>query len=147
MPNGFWYASGPARMAEIKASSAFSQGDILTLTSASSLSGLNPYAATTATQYAIALSDSTNSIAGKCTVMEIQPQTRFWSATTSGVTLIRGEESGVSFVATKPGRYWVDESSTTPIVVVHNGTAEVNQSVQSKVIVGFKYADSELDLS
>ena len=147
MPNGFWYASGPYRTAEIKAASAFSQGDILTLDSTSSLSLLNPYASTTATQYAIALSDSTNSINGVCAVLEIQPQTRFWSRTTSGVTLIRGEESGISFVATKPGRMWVDESSTTPIVVVHNGTAEVDQSVQSKVIVSFKYADSELDLS
>lgn len=147
MPNGFWYASGPYRTAEIKAASAFSQGDVLTLDSTSSLSLLNPYASTTATQYAIALSDSTNSINGVCAVLEIQPGTRFWSRTTSGVTLIRGEESGVSFVATKPGRMWVDESSTTPIVVVHNGTAEVDQSVQSKVIVGFKYADSELDLS
>jgi hypothetical protein len=147
MPNGFWYASGPYRTAEIIASSAFSKGDLLTLTSASSLSRLNPGAATTATQYAVALSDSTNSISNKCSVIEIQPTTRFWSRTTSGVTLIRGEESGISFAATAPGRYWVDESTTTSIVVVHNGTAEIDQSVQSKVIVGFKYADSELDLS
>lgn len=147
MPNGFWYASGPYRTAEIKAASAFSQGDMLTLDSNSSLSRLNPYAATTATQYAIALSDSTNSINGVCTVLEIEPTTHFWSATTSGVTLIRGEESGVSHVVTKVYRTWVDESSTTPIVVVRNGTAEVDQSVQSKVIVSFKYADSELDLS
>lgn len=147
MPNGFWYAYGPHRTEEIIAGSAFSQGDILALDSTSSLSRLNPYAATTASQYAVALSDSTNSINNKCVVLEIQPGTGFWSATTSGVTLIRGEESGVSFAAAKPGRYWVDESATTAIVVVDKGTAEVDQSVQSKVIVRFKFADSELDLS
>jgi hypothetical protein len=147
MPNGFWYASGPQVYREIKAGSAFSKGDLLTLDSNSSLSRLNPYAATTATQYAVALSDSTNSINGVCVVQEITPTTRFWSRTTSGVTLIRGEESGVSFVAAAPGRQWVDESSTTNIVVVDFGTAEVDQSVESKVIVRFKYADSELDLS
>ena len=91
--------------------------------------------------------DSTNSINGVCTVAEILPGSRWWSRTTSAVTLIRGEESGVSFVAAAPGRYFVDESSTTNIVVVDHGTAEVDQSVESKVIVRFKYADSELDLS
>lgn len=147
MPNGFWHASGPVRYREIIAASAFSKGDLLTLDSTSSLSRLNPYAAATATQYAIATSDSTNSINNKCVVAEILPGSNWWSRTTSGVTLIRGEESGVSFLATAPGRYWLDESSTTPIVVVDFGTAEVDQSVESKVIVRFKYADSELDLS
>ena len=54
MPNGFWYASGPVNYREIKAASAFSKGDLLTLDSNSSLSRLNPYAATTATQYGVA---------------------------------------------------------------------------------------------
>lgn len=147
MPNGFWYASGPQRYAEIIAGSAFSKGDILCLDSSSSLSRLNPYAAAAGTNYAVACSDSTNSINGKCVVLEIHPLTRFWSRTTSGVTLIRGENSGVSFLATGPGRYWVDESSTTNIVFVTKGTAEVDQSVESKVEVGFKYAGGELDLS
>ena len=147
MPQGLWYASGPQRYAEVIAASAFSKGDILCLDSSSSLSRLNPYAAGTGTQYAIACSDSTNSINGKCSVLEIHPDVRFWSRTTSGVTLIRGEGSGVSFVAASPGRYYVDESTTTSIVVVTNGTAEVDQSVESKVIVAFKYAGAELDLS
>lgn len=146
MPNGFWHASGPVNYREIITASAFSKGDLLTLDSSSSLSRLNPYAATTATQYAVACSDSTNSINNRCTVAEILPTSRWWSRTTSGVTLIRGEESGVSFVAAN-ARYYVDESTTTSIVVIDHGTAEVDQSVESKVIVRFKYADSELDLS
>ena len=147
MPNGLWYASGPRRMDERKAGSAFSKGDILALDSNSSLSRLNPYAIAAGTVYAIANSDSTNSIRGLCSVTVIQPTTRFWSMTTSGVTLITGEESGISFDAAKPGRYWVDESSTTPAVVVVEGTDRIDQSVQSRVIVQFKFADSELDLS
>lgn len=147
MPNGFWYAYGPKHMEEVIAGSAFSKGDILALDSSSSLSRLEPYLATTGSVYAIANSDSTNSINGKCSVTEVTPTTAFWSATTSAVTLIRGEESGVSFDAAAPGRYWVDESTTTNVVVIDKGTAELDQSVQSKVIVRFKYADSELDLS
>lgn len=147
MPNGFWYASGPREMDERKAGSAFSKGDILALDSNSSLSRLNPYALAAGTVYAIANSDSTNSIRDLCSVTVIQPTTRFWSRTTSGVTLVTGEESGVSFVATAPGRYWVDESTTTNAIIVVEGTDKIDQSVQSKVIVQFKFADSELDLS
>jgi hypothetical protein len=143
MPNGFWYASGPKEMDERIAGSAFSKGDVLALDSNSSLSRLNPYALTTAALYAVACADSTDSIRNLVPAIVIQPTTRFWSATTSGVTLVTGEESGVSFTATKPGRYWVDESTSTNMVVVVEGTAKIDQSVQSKVIVQFKFADSE----
>lgn len=151
MPNGFWYASGPKEMDERIAGSAFSKGDILALDSNSSLSRLNPYAAGTSGEvYGIACADSIDSIRNLVPAIVIQPTTRFWSATTSGVTLVTGEESSVSFTATKPGRYWVDEavsSGASTVVVVVEGTAKIDQSVQSKVIVQFKFADSELDLS
>jgi hypothetical protein len=147
MPNGFWYASGPCRRDERPAGSAFSKGDMLALDANSSLSRLNPYAVAAGSLYGIATADSTDSIRGLCGCIVIQPNTYFWSATTSGVTLLTGEESGVSFDATKPGRYWVDESSTTNVVVVVEGTDRIDQSHQSKVIVQFKYADSELDLA
>jgi hypothetical protein len=146
MPNGFWHASGPVNHREIKAASAFSKGDILTLDSSSSLSRLNPYAAVAASVYAIATADSTKSINGVCTVQEVLPGSRWWARTGTGVTLIRGEDSGVSFVVAS-GRYYVDESTTTKMVVVDHGTAEVDQSVESKAIVRFKYAAGELDLS
>jgi hypothetical protein len=120
---------------------------MLALDASSELSRLNPFAVAAGTIYAIADSDSTNSIRDKCVVTVIQPTTRFWSRTTSGVTLLTGEESGVSFVATAPGRYWVNESASTAVVVVTEGTDRIDQSVQSKVVVQFKFADSELDLS
>jgi hypothetical protein len=147
MPNGFWYASGPYRKDERVAGSAFSKGDMLALDASSELSRLNPFAVAAGTIYAIADSDSTNSIRDKCVVTVIQPTTRFWSRTTSGVTLLTGEESGVSFVAAAPGRYWIDESTDTMVLVVTEGTDRIDQSVQSKVVVQFKFADSELDLS
>lgn len=147
MPNGFWYASGPKRMDERIPGSSFSKGDILALDSNSSLSRLNPYAIAAGTVYGIATADSSDSIRDKSGCIVIQPTTRFWSRTTSGVTLVTGEESGVSFDASAPGRYWVDESTSTNAIVVVAGTDVIDQSVQSKAIVQFKFADSELDLS
>ena len=147
MPNGFWYASGPYRTDERIAGSAFSKGDILGLDSNSSLSRLNPYALAAGSVYGIATADSTDSIRGKCGVIVIQPTTRFWSAATAGSTLVTGESSDVSFAAAKPGRYWVEDSANSASVVVIAGTDAVDQSVQSKVIVSFKFAAGELDLS
>ncbi len=147
MPNGFWYASGEYTMDERTAGSAFSKGDVLTLDASSNLSQLNPYALAAGTVFGVAVSDSTNSINGLCGVVIPGPDTLFWSRTTSGVTLITGEESGVSFVAAAPGRYFIDESTSTNMVVVVKGTDAVDQSVESKALVKFKYADSELDLS
>lgn len=145
--NGFRYASGPLEMEARKPGSAFSKGDLLCLDSNSSLSRLNPYAVAAGTVFAIAAADSIDSIQNEVTCYRVTPQTTFWSRTTSGVTLITGEESGVSFIAAAPGRYYVDESATTNVVVILKGTAQVDQSHESKVLVRFKYADSELDLS
>lgn len=147
MPNGFWYASGPLEMEERIPGSAFSTGDLLALDSNSSLSRLNPFAVAAGTVYAIANSNSTDSIQDRVTCTLVNPMTNFWSRTTSGVTLITGEESGVSFVASAPGRYWVNESTNSAVVVIRHGTDYVDQSTESKVLVRFKYADSELDLS
>lgn len=147
MPNGFWYASGPRRMDERKAGSAFSKGDLLTLNSASSLSRLNPFAAAANTLYAVANSDSTNSIRGLCSVTVIQPTTRFWARTTPGSALTTGEQSGVSFATGLAGRYEVNASSATAIFTVVEGTDRVDQSVQSKVVGQFRFAAGELNLS
>lgn len=147
MPNGFWYASGPYRTIETIAGSAFSKGDLLAIDSNSSLSRLNPYAAVAGSMFAVAAQDSIDSINGKVVGIIPEADTHFWSATTSAVTLVPGENSGVSFDAAAPGRYWVDESTTTLRVVVVEGTARLDQSVQSKVVVRFKSAAGELDLS
>lgn len=148
MPNGFWYASGPCRKDERKAGSAFSKGDLLALDSNSSLSRLNPYAALTGSLYGVATADSTDSIRdGKVGCIVVEPTTRFWAALTPGTDRETGDESGVSFATALAGRYEVDNSTTTARVVVVTGATEIDQSVQSRVIVQFKFADSELDIS
>lgn len=147
MPNGFWYASGEYTMDERTAGSAFSKGDLLALDASSNLSQVNPYALAAGVLFGVAASDSTNSINGVCNVVIPGPDTLFWSRTTSGVTLLTGENSGVSFTAAAPGRYWVDESTGTVAIVVVKGTDAVDQSVESKALVKFRYAGGELDLS
>lgn len=148
MPNGLWPAGGKSwpQTNEVAAASAFSKGDLLAITS-SGLSRLNPYALGSGALYGIATCDSTQSVDGLCTVCVASPEHLYWSRTTSGVTLIAGEESGISFVASAPGRYWLDESTTTAAAVVVRGTADVDQSQESKVLVKLKYAGGELDLS
>jgi hypothetical protein len=134
-------------MDERKPGSAFSKGDMLALDSNSSLSRLNPYALAAGTLYGIALTDSIRSIRDLCSCIVIQPNTYFWAALEAGDTPTTGDESGVSFDVDVTGRYFVDGSSTTNAVIVVEGVERIDQSVQSKVIVQFKYADSELDLS
>jgi len=147
MLNGFWYASGPYRTIETIAGSAFSKGDVLAIDSNSSLSRLNPYAATTGSVYAIATSDSDDSINSKVVGIIPESDTHFWVALTAGQTPGPGTNSGVSFDTGLTGRYEVDGSSTTNMVVVVRGVNDVDQSVQSKVIARFKSAAGELDLS
>lgn len=148
MPNGLWPAGGKSfpQTDERAAASAFSKGDLLAITS-SGFSRLNPYALGSGVLYGIATCDSTQSIDGLCTACVASPEHLYWSRTTAGVTLAAGDESALSFVASAPGRYWADDSTTTSSVVVVRGTADVDQSVESKVLVKLKYAGGELDLS
>ena len=148
MPNGFWYASGPCRRDERTAGSAFSKGDILGLDSSSNLSRLNPYVdLTSGSIYGVATADSTDSINGKAGCIVIQPTTYFWSNTTYGATLLTGENSDVTFSAAKPYREWVENSTTTGVVVIVEGTDRIDQSRYSRVIVQFRHAAGALDLS
>ena len=147
MPNGFWYASGPKRMDERVPGSAFSKGDILALNSASSWSRLNPYAVAAGTVYAVATADSTDSINDKVPGVVVQPNTYFWAAVTAGSALTTGEQSGVTFDTSLTGRLELEGSGGTAVVSVVEGTDRIDQSVQSKAIVQFKYAAGELTLN
>ena len=142
MPNGLWYASGPKRCVETIAGSAFSKGDLLTLDSSSSLSRLNPYAATARSVYAVATTDSDSSVNNRVGAIVIQPTTYFWAAVTASSALTTGEQSGISFDTDLTGRYELDASTTSFLVTVIEGTDRLDQSVQSKAIVQFKSHDS-----
>ena len=146
MPNGFWYASGEYTTHEGTAASAFSQGDLLAL-STSSLSRVNPYALASGVLFGVAASDSTNSINGKCVAIVPGPDTLFWGRVTAGQALGTGANSGISFATALGGRYECDASTTTNAFVVVKGPDSLDQSVQSRVLGKFKYAAGELDLS
>jgi hypothetical protein len=134
MPNGFQYARGGYETDERKPSSAFSKGDLLMLTSTSSLSRVNPYAiASGAEIYGVATCDSTQSILDKVTVLRPKPDTVFRVPIVAASGHTTGHTSGVSFIAAS-GRY-VAESGGTAVVATIAGVAECDQSVQSHILV------------
>lgn len=130
--DGLRYAKGTARLEHGIPSSAFSRGDILMLTSTSSLSRVNPYAiAAGAEVEGIALSDSIDSIDNKVAYIVPGPDCEFWVPTNAGSTLTKGASSGVSFVVGTQ-RYYA-ESGGTAVVVITAGVADCDQSTTSKV--------------
>lgn len=132
--DGFRYAKGTARLEAGIPSSAFSKGDLIMLTSTSSLSRVNPYAiAAGAEVQGIALADSIDSIDNKVGILVPGPDCEFWVPTNAGSTLTTGASSGVSFVV-GTGRYYA-ESGGTAVVVVAAGVADCDQSTVSKVRV------------
>lgn len=132
-----WYAYGPYEMSEAKPASAFSKGDILMYTSASSLSGLPQVAQTTGDVAGIAACDSTQSVNGKVTFVKVTPETVFWSNATPGSAYTRGAKVNFNFgAATK--RWGANGSSGTVLAVCERAIADIEgQSVESRVLVRF----------
>ncbi|GAG10982.1 unnamed protein product [marine sediment metagenome] len=152
MPNGFWYAGGDTHVFEsAKPVSAFSKGDLLTL-STSSLSRIATTYASGSDIVGVATSDSIDSIDGLCSYIVPGPDTLFWASAASGIgtAMIPGAEGDVLFDVAE-GRYHVDLSSTNSVrAVVMRGSAgvgSVSQSVQSKVLCKLIYHAGNLDLS
>lgn len=144
MPNGFQYVSGDYDTDEIIPSSAFSKGDLLMLTSASSLSRVNPYAiAAGAEVYGVATCDSNQSIQNKVTVLRPQPDTIFRVPVGTSSTLTKGASSGVSFVVAS-GRY-IAESGGTAVIAIMRGVADCDQSVQSHVLARIQTSGALVD--
>lgn len=149
MPNGFWYASGPYTKEASIPASAYSKGDVLQLTSASSFSRQNVLM--TSDIFGVADGDSTQSLANLCTAIVPEASTLFWAslstALTSEVTV--GQEADILF-STANNRHYVDPSSTNSVrVAVVRGTVglgAVDQSVQSKVLVRFIQHAGNLEL-
>ena len=80
------YAYGPKEMGEGKPASAFSKGDILCYTSASSLSKLPEPAPVSIKVAGVATADSTQSIKNRVTFIKVTDETVFWSDATPGST-------------------------------------------------------------
>lgn len=152
MPNGFWYAGGNTHVFESAVpSSAFSKGDLLTFTSASSLSRINPevFGADIA---GVATSDSNDSISDQVGYIVPGPDTLFWASldSASGSALRPGTETDVLF-AVANNRYYIEpDSSNTVIAVLVRGSAgvgSIDQSVQSKVLCRLIYHSGQIDIS
>ena len=151
MPNSFWYAGGDYTAEQGIPASAFSKGDLLMLNSSSSLSRV-PSVATGIhgdDVVGIALADSTQSIRNRVSYIVPQPDTLFWaSLSTNESSVTPGTECDLFFDATDQNRYYVEPgSSNSAKVVIVRGTADVDQSVQSKALVKFIYHSGLLDLS
>lgn len=146
MPNGFWYARGTTHMFdEAIPASAFSKGDVLTLTSASSLSRVDQVFNSSAdTIVGVATSDSNDSINDRVGYIIPGADTVFWASVQSNDATAQtvGKECDVGFDVAER-RYFVDPSSTnsTRVVLVKgaSGVGSVDQSVQSTVLVKFIY--------
>lgn len=133
MPDGFWYASGPYRTRKAKAASAFSKGDLLALTSASSFSRWNEVGATD--WIGIALNDSDKSLDGFSLALIPEPDTHLWASfhtSASGVTV--GVEADILF-STANNRQYIGTSANSARAVHVTATADIDQSVQSKALV------------
>lgn len=152
MIQGLQYSSGPeGDTAWVKPASAFSKGDILMLTSASSLSRIPELAPAGADIYGVALCDSTQSIDNKVLVQIPDADTVFLasthSATGSGMTT--GQEFDFSFAAPN-GRYYVTTSTDSVRAVIVRGTIgamALDQSVHSQVLIKLLRHAGNIELS
>lgn len=143
MPNGFWYASGCYSTEQAAPASAFSKGDLLMLTSDSSLSRLDPVSADKAV--GVALCDSTQSIAGKVPYLVPGADALFWaSLATNASAATAGTYCDVHFSTANNRYYVVPTSASTARAIIVRGTDEVDQSVQSKVLCKLIYHDGDL---
>jgi hypothetical protein len=152
MIQGFNYSSGDGYdTLSIRPASAFSKGDLLCLTSASSLSRINELMASGSDILGIAESDSNQSIDSKVPVLIPSADMVFLasahSATGTGMTT--GQEFDIAFGAPN-GRYFVTTSVDSVRVVIVRGTIGANaldQSVHSQVLVKLIRHGGNLELS
>lgn len=139
MPNGLWYAEGPARRYAAKPASAFSKGDILQLDSTSSISRIAVTWASGVDWVGIADADSTQSIDNLVPYLVPEEGTELWCSLSTALTsqVTPGVEGDIVF-STANNRYYFDTSANSVRARVVRGTAgpgAIDQSVQSKVIV------------
>lgn len=139
------YAWGTATMAEAVPTSAFSKGDLLVYTSASSLSR-SPVITTTLDIAGIAMADSTDSINNKVPYLIPDADTVFFSQATANSQMTPGQELDLLYSAADG--WVVTTSANTARVVVQRGTKDIQgQSDQSRVLVKLIRHDGKLEHS
>lgn len=133
-----WPAWGDFETGEGKPSSAFSKGDLLCYTSASSLSRVADAIIAAPRLAGIANADSTQSVNNLVMYTKITPNVVFWSDATAGSTYTRGADVNFNF-ATANRRYVANTSAGTVLAICERDIADIEgQSVQSRILVRFQ---------
>ena len=116
--------------------SAFSKGDLLTLTSSSSLSRIGELFPSGAKIVGIALADSNQSVLNKVPYQAVTDETLCWaSADTAISALTVGSRLDIAY-GVGNGRCYVTNASSNSIrAIVVKGSLEIDQSDNSKVLV------------
>jgi len=141
------YARGPARFCEAIVGSTFSKGDILMLTSTSSVSRIPTSTASvgalaTATVAGVALADSTSSLNNKVPVIMVERDTIFWSDCTTGSTFTAGKSYDVEYTG---ATFRLTTSVISPMLrVVQNGNSSDLATTSSTSRVMVKFAEAQL---
>ena len=135
-----YYASGPERYSTGIPASAFSKGDILVYTSASSLSRLQTSSqsvgAAVADIIGIALASSLESIDNQVPYLVLKENTVCWSDCTTGSQMTRAEPLDFEYTG---ATFRVTTSAITPIAIIDaNGASnDVIDSNTSRVRIVF----------
>ena len=132
MGYGLRYAYGPRFEDTGIPASAFSKGDALMLTSASSLSRLDNLLA--GDVVGVAMATSTDSLNNRIPYIIPHSDTVFVSACTIGSQFTEGEELDLEYTG---GRFFVSTSANTPRVVVRLGSTDYANSNTSEILVSF----------
>lgn len=150
MIQGLQYCSGPYTVEHAEPASAFSRGDVLVLTSVSSVSRIAD-AFPAGDIYGIAMCDSLQSINKRVPVLIPETGTEFLASfnSASGSAISVGAELDINFGAPN-GRYFVTTSTDSVRVVVTRGVVgltAMDQSVHSQVRVRLIHNAGNLELS
>lgn len=136
-----WYAHGPVRESTGIPASAFSKGDLLMFTSASSLSRIPTSSASVGalakgTIVGVAKASSLESINNQVPYVIATEQTVFWSDATTGSQYTAGEGLDVEYTG---ATFRLTTSAISPIFRVdpNGGSADIIDSANSRVKVMF----------